>query len=119
MNPTMAYCGLICDSCPIYWATQEKNPARQKKMREITVDIMNRCFGFNMSAEEITDCDGCKTDTGRIFGGCGNCPIRKCAREKNYGTCAECAEYPCDNLKEFFKSDPTAKTRLDVIRGML
>ena len=119
MNPTLAYCGLICDGCPIYWATEEKNPARQKKMRVAIADMMNQLYGFKLSAEDITDCDGCRADSGRIYGGCLNCPIRKCVREKSFETCAQCGEYPCENLKEFFKSDPTAKARLDVIREMI
>ena len=34
MEENLAYCGLICEKCPIYLATREANKGRQYKMRK-------------------------------------------------------------------------------------
>jgi hypothetical protein len=33
MNGTMAYCGLVCQTCPIYVATRRENREEQARMR--------------------------------------------------------------------------------------
>lgn len=48
---------------------------------------------------------------------CGlTCPIRQCAREKEVESCAHCLEFPCAKLEALFRTEPTAKRRLDAIR---
>jgi hypothetical protein len=66
--------------------------------------------------EDITDCDGCRTEGGRLFSRCKLCPFRKCASEKGLEDCAYCAEYARERLETFLASEPTARTRLDEIR---
>jgi hypothetical protein len=56
---------------------------------------------------------GCITETGRLFLECRNCPIRKCAKEKELESCAYCEEYVCKILEEFFATEPSVKTQLD------
>jgi len=68
-----------------------------------------------MKPEDITDCDGCRTEGGRLFSGCKKYQIRKCARQEGFENCAYCSA--CEKLKEFFVTDPNAKARLDVIRS--
>jgi len=79
----------------------------------------NDIYKEKMKAEDVTDCDGCKTKTGRLFSGCKKCQIRKCAREKGVENCAHCSEYACEKLEKFFVTYLEAKTRLDVIRSTL
>jgi len=112
MDEIIAYCGLICQGCPIYWATREKSKAEIAR-------LCKEHYGMEYTPEEITDCDGCRTEGGRLFSGCLKCPIRECARQKGLENCAYCSEYACEELKQFFVTDPGAKTRLDVIRGSL
>jgi len=114
----VAYCGLTCKSCPIYWATREENKEKQKKMR---IKISQLCSeqGLDIHPEDITDCDGCRTESGRLFSGCSNCEIRKCARQRKYETCAHCPEYICGKLQKFFDTDRTGKIWLEVIRSIL
>jgi hypothetical protein len=69
--------------------------------------------------EDITDCDGCITQGGRLFSACKNCSIRKCTREKKLENCAHCTEYSCGKLEAFFKKEPTARTRLDTVRSSI
>ncbi len=90
---------------------------KQVRMRIEISQLLNGQYGMNYELEEITDCDGCRTEGGRLFSGCKNCLIRKCAREKGLENCAYCAEYACERLEAFFSSDQNAKIRLDEIRA--
>jgi hypothetical protein len=116
MNEMIAYCGLACGSCPIHLATYEKNKAHQLEMRISIARICQEQYGMDIQAEDITDCDGCRADTGRIFSGCLKCEIRKCAKGKGLENCAYCSEYACDILKEFLLHEPDAKARIEKIR---
>jgi len=117
LNDIVAYCGLICQACPIYCVTREKDKEKKDKMRAEIARICREHYGFvdEFKPENVTDCDGCRTEGGRIFSGCEKCEIRKCARQKGLENCAYCSEYTCENLRELFVTDPGAKTRLDVI----
>ncbi len=119
MNESVAYCGLICQTCPIYLATREENKAEQEKMRVEIARFCKEQYGMEYELKDITDCDGCRTEEGRLFSGCKNCHIRKCAKQQGYENCAYCNEYVCTKLEELFVMDPSAKTRLDQIRDSL
>jgi hypothetical protein len=118
----IAYCGLSCITCPIYLATREKNPKKQRREREQIVIAIKKYLGEEKRVEDITDCDGCKAQGGRLYSGCQKCQIRKCASEKGLKNCAYCSEYPCEKLSKFFDSEGEqagAKKRLDAIRAGL
>jgi hypothetical protein len=115
MNRMIAYCGLVCRTCPIYLVTREKNKERQKEKRKEIVRLLKNHYGLEFRLEDITDCDGCMSETGRLFSVCQDCPIRKCAREKKLENCACCGEYICKTLEEFFAREPDAKKRLNKI----
>ncbi len=116
MAEIIAYCGLACHTCPIYLATRQENKEEQASMRIEISPLLKGQYGMTYEPEDITDCDGCRADGGRLFSGCKNCLIRKCAREKGLENCAYCAEYACERREAFFSSEPTAKTRLDEVR---
>ena len=115
MDSMMAYCGLVCESCPIHLATLEKDLSRQSAMREDIADQLTKMYGMKMLAKDVTDCDGCKADGGRLFSGCSECGIRKCASLKNISNCAFCSDYECDLVRKHFVFDPESKKRLDEI----
>ena len=101
VSSLLAYCGLNCSTCRIYAATGENDPLRQKAIREeVALTIFER-YGKRINAADVTDCDGCKTGTGRLFSGCRECEIRQCAIEKGKGLCAFCEDYPCEKLHKF------------------
>jgi hypothetical protein len=120
----IAYCGLKCETCPIYLATREKDHAKQVKMREDIAGKILKEYGIKCRGEDITDCDGCPTQNGRLFAGCQKCRIRPCARERGLENCAYCGDYACDKLTEFFNFggklvNTDAKKQLDAIRKSL
>jgi hypothetical protein len=118
----IAYCGLNCATCQIYLATRETDPKKQRQMREQIVLAIKKYLGEEKQVEDITDCDGCKTQGGRIYSNCQKCQIRKCASGKGFENCAYCSEYACDKLSKFFDSEGEeagAKKRLDAIRKSL
>jgi len=82
-----------------------------------TADLFVKRAPFLWQRE--TDCDGCKTENGRLFSGCYNCQIRKCAKGKAIENCAHCNEYACDKLLKFFVKDPEPRERLDEIKKSL
>ena len=117
MSERVAYCGLICEGCPIYWATHEKDTDKQGRMRAAIVRLCGESHDQILPTEECVSCDGCRTEGGKLFGGCGSCCFRICAREKKIESCAFCDEYACEELRKFFASNPDARTRLEVIRS--
>jgi hypothetical protein len=116
METMIAYCGLACYSCPIHLATLEKDQSMQAKMRKEIAEQLAKIYGTIPKPEIITDCDGCKVNNGRLFTGCIDCEIRKCAIEKNLINCAYCCDYACDKLTKHYAFDPASKERLEEIR---
>jgi len=118
-NALVAYCGLTCQGCPIYWATWEEDLEKQYKMRIAIARLGQEHYGVEMLPEEITDCDGCRTENGRLYPGCMKCEIRACARERKVETCAHCPDYACEKLQKHFLTEPSAKIKLEVIRSVI
>jgi hypothetical protein len=112
----ISFCGLTCHKCVIYLATREKNDEKKHKMRIEIAQQIQKHYGQECKPEDVTDCDGCKTEGGRLFSGSENCEIRKCAIGKAVENCAHCSEYICEKLEKFFATDAEAKARLDAIR---
>ena len=112
----IAYCGLKCDTCPIHLATLEQDRARQLTMRKSIAKECSKHYGMDIEVKDITDCDGCRVNSGRLFSGCINCKVRKCAIENNIESCAYCSDYICEILSKHFTLDPKAKIRIEKIR---
>ena len=119
MDQVISYCGLICKKCPINLATKERSEEKQYQMRAEIARQIKKHYGEEYKPEDITDCDGCKTEEGRLFSGSKNCHMRKCARQKGVENCAHCNEYACERIEKFFATDPDARARLDAIRREL
>ena len=114
MEENLAYCGLICRTCAIYLATREKDQSKQHEMRVDVAEQIKKIYGQECKPEDIGDCDGCKTEGGKLF--CTGCQIRICAIEKGIENCAYCDDYPCEALEKLFTTDQGARDRLDAIR---
>jgi hypothetical protein len=119
MEEMISFCGLTCHKCAIYLATREKNDEEKHKMRIEIAQQIKEHYGQDCKAEDVTDCDGCLTENGRLLSGCKKCEIRKCAKAKGFENCAHCSEYACEKLEKFFATDAEAKVRLDAIRSRI
>ena len=117
MDKMIAYCGLICHTCPIYLATRENDQTKKKRMRAEIAQQCAKLYGTEYKPEDINDCDGCRTESGRLFSGCKTCLIRSCEKNKGLENCACCSEYVCEQLIKLFAMEPEAKKRLDQIKN--
>jgi hypothetical protein len=116
MSNILSYCGLVCTTCPVYVATREVNKEEQTRKRIEIAKLCKEQYGMMYELSDITDCDGCCTESERIFSGCHNCAIRTCAKQKVVESCAYCSDYICQRLESFFVHDSAAKIRLDEMR---
>lgn len=113
----LAYCGLNCETCPIFLSTREQDKNRRLEMRVLIAKLCSEHYGMYMQPEEITDCDGCRGDSGSLFSRCRNCMIRNCAERMNVESCAYCTNYACDYLLDLFINDPDARRHLEEMRN--
>ena len=111
MEKMVGYCGIVCSDCPVLVATRNNDDVERKRVAE----IFTKQYGKEYKAEDI-NCDGCVSDSSRIFRYCNLCEIRKCGREKSVENCGFCAEYPCDKLSKLFAEYSVAKETLEGIR---
>ena len=112
----IAYCGLACDTCPIHLATLETDISRKAEMRLSIAKQLSKIYGTTPKPEIISDCDGCKINNGRLFTGCADCEIRKCAIMKKIINCAYCSDFACEKLEKHYTFDPDSRVRLQKIR---
>jgi len=82
-----AVCGLYCEACTAYIATTE-DPARLAQL----------AAQFQLSEEEIR-CHGCRASKRGPY--CQTCKMSACAAERGIDFCVECADYPCEELRQF------------------
>jgi Protein of unknown function (DUF3795) len=108
----IAYCGLDCDKCPAFLATQNGD------MEELAVVAArwSSATGREITAENIL-CDGCRSGGERINTFCSVCEIRECAVGRGIETCASCEEYACERLSGFPAFQGEGKVNLDRIRN--
>ena len=111
MKQIISYCGLECNDCPAFIATINDDAAARKR---IAAD-WSKQYHAEIKPEDIY-CKGCLNESGRIFGHCAVCGIRKCGREKKVANCAACGDYPCAQLEDFFAMAPHARETLEGLR---
>lgn len=112
MSATLfAPCGLDCSQCEAYKLTQGNDLKGQ--------EALLAKWRLEYNAPDMTlaaiACDGCLAGA-RHGGYCSECPIRACAVEKEYCTCAECDQYGCEKLQHFFQLAPQAQANLELLR---
>ena len=108
MKKLIAYCGLDCEKCDAYIATQNNDQA----LREKTAKYWSELNGVEITAEMI-NCDGCRTD-GRKTPYCESlCQIKKCALSKKMETCGFCTQVKnCPTVGMIIKSSTDALKNL-------
>jgi hypothetical protein len=104
----IAYCGLDCQKCEGYLATQAND---EKQIAAVAVK-WSKQFHADVKTEHVI-CDGCKADGKKSFHCSTLCNIRKCCMDKQYDTCIECNTFPCSDLNFILDNAPEAKANLD------
>ena len=114
MEKMIAFCGNICTECPAFIVTM-KNDDNER----IKIAIQwQKLYNPNIKPGDI-NCDGCLSESDRLFNYCKICEIRKCGQEKNVKNCAYCEEYVCEKLGNFHKMATDAKKNLEEIKKSL
>ena len=111
MTPMLAPCGIDCEVCQCYIATQSDDREARLKMAE----SFKESYGKDIDPETIV-CDGCSAE-GRHIAFCGECAIRICAVERGYATCAECSELPCDKGSFIWTENSKSLATLQSLRS--
>lgn len=112
-------CGLICQTCPIYWVNQEADEDARKMMISKIIRISDEKYNTKVNAKDVNGCDGCRGKESDLFNLCKGCKIRPCAEEKGIEFCSYCKDFPCELLEPLYKEDPVAQARLELIRDIL
>jgi hypothetical protein len=87
-----AACGLFCPACIVFMASRETPENREKLSRSLAIPL------------EKLHCDGCRSE--KRFSFCLTCKLIVCADKKGVDFCGACADFPCNNLKEFQGAKP-------------
>ena len=114
MSDMTACCGLLCSECDAFLATAADDDAKRAEVAE----TWSKQFEHAFKPQDI-NCDGCTSDSDRLFSHCSICEIRKCATKRSLANCAHCDDYACEKLEAFFKMVPQARKNLDAIRSGL
>jgi hypothetical protein len=75
---TEGYCLKICSDCVIYQATQ----ADDDKRRRAIANTLSEIYDDRIEPEDI-NCDGCRSESNRLFKNCFRCSIRNREVGKN------------------------------------
>ena len=109
MNRYTAYCGLDCESCEARLATVNNDDALRRKVAALWSELNS----VEITAEMI-NCSGCRIDGVKTPYCDSLCPIRVCAREKEFETCGACPERKrCEKLGAITRNNPEALCRLE------
>ena len=117
MSSLIAFCGLDCAQCEAYQATQ----ANDRKKAQLVAEKWGKAFGDGKPFPiEATFCDGCRTESTRKGGYCGQCAVRACAVERKVASCAHCDDYGCETLEGFLKqAGAELRGKLETLRASL
>lgn len=112
MAEMISFCGLSCYDCDAFQATKNEDDKKRVKVAKLWSKQHNTKF-----ERHDINCDGCISQTGRLFKYCQTCRVRQCAIEKEIDRCGNCQEFPCEKLNPIFKVVPRAKERLEALRS--
>jgi hypothetical protein len=87
-----AACGLFCPACIVYIASRETPEKREKLSLLLDVPL------------EKLHCDGCRSE--KRYSYCLTCKLIVCANKRGLDFCGSCADFPCNDLKEFQSGKP-------------
>ena len=107
-NKFIAYCGLDCEKCEARLATVNNDEALRQKVAAHWSELN----GVTITPEMI-HCTGCRLEGAKTPFCESMCPIRQCARGKQYETCADCDEMErCPKLNMIHRNNAEARRNL-------
>lgn len=107
MSNMVSCCGIMCEECPVYIATERDDDTMRKFLaHEYSSD--SQVF----YPKDIV-CHGCHTVSAdhNKFG--KSCCIRKCCKDKHVKICAECTAFPCEKTAQYIPPDSEQMYRLE------
>lgn len=108
MKDLIGFCGLDCELCQAYIATINDDD----ELREEVAKHWSELNNVEISPEMI-NCMGCRVEGVKTPFCDFMCPIRQCALENNYDTCADCDKMEgCEKLVMIFENNDTAYKNL-------
>ncbi len=108
MKNFIACCGLDCETCKARLATINNDDALRVKVAAEWSELFH-----SEITPEMINCTGCRLEGVKVPYCESMCPIRKCARNKNYATCGECSEIDtCEKLSFVISDMPEALRNL-------
>lgn len=116
MQRMLAYCGLACDTFPIHRASLEPDAGKRRSLHAAIAREINDLQAMALGAEDIGDCDACRTG-GLFFAGRLEREIRTRAAARGLERCAFRAAHPCDAPEHHLAVEPPARTRLEQLRA--
>jgi len=114
MSDLIAMCGINCEKCEAYQASQANDVDALKQV------ALHWQEAYHLPALDVkfVTCDGCLSNTGRLSGHCYECDIRLCGIERGLPNCAHCTDFEsCTKLENFFQFAPELRLALEAIRS--
>ncbi len=112
MEEIFGVCGLKCSECPAFIAHKTDDG----ELRIKTAKLWSEWYSADIKPESI-NCIGCMEEGEPKIGHCSQCEVRACGIEKKTVSCANCDEYLCERINNFFKYlPPEAKENLEKFR---
>jgi len=110
MKNIIAYCGIICNECPVFRATKNNDYNEKEKLaNEYSSDK------YKVNIDDI-NCTGCHKESEVVFKFCKECEIRLCGIDNELENCGQCNSYPCSKLDKPFENSTKNKEVLDKIK---
>ena len=108
MNKYIACCGLNCEICDARIATVNNDDELRKKVAKEWSELNKVTI-----TPEMINCTGCRVEGAKTPFCESLCPIRKCAKEKNYDTCGDCGDLiKCEKIKMIIDTNDAALNNL-------
>lgn len=89
-----APCGLYCGACTLYVAQRRSDSKRLIQLAQNITIRKDRSITLN-----DLDCKGCLSNRVSFF--CRECNLRSCVYAKDLTHCAQCTEFPCQQIIDF------------------
>ena len=95
MEKILAACGNNCAACPRY--VEHPYEKLDEELRHTAELWMKIGYRNHLVTNEEISCMGCKSENWCRY------HVVKCCEDRGIKSCADCQEYPCDNMKECFQ----------------